>query len=628
MSNRQNKLKLRVAQLDLARQMENLDYIKSFIDFIGRCGYNALGLYLEGRIRTKCFPYPPPNESYTIEEMDTIVKYANTKGIEIIPMFALFGHAELFLKYKEMEQLAELRNGKSGRFNNSKTVFCPSLQETYIFFENYLSEILDVFPSEYLHAGCDEAWDIGICDLCQKREEGHTGILIKHLNDIYQIISGKFNKKMIIWDDLFENYHNALNAIPKDIILCVWQYESIVDLPLAHMSNRRRIDKLEIYDQKGFNYFFAPVVNNYRNVATFSQYALKHNPLGGWLTSWELEQAFMHRSYPIVSFAGKLWTEEYLNDYEKLFRETISEIFDIKDIELVETLKAVYNFDLPHLVNTNFYHGTITEEELVQSSFMKLISINLQKYSSLISSPLARDILESILIGLKLKLQEMKAREIFPKLIDPEISMNEKNEFVMNDISAIINDFLDIKKRRNKEWEKHRSGIYPCKTDTYFAKIIEQILKFKEIKNTGVLNVYFCLSECYSAQTITFYIKYQDYSSWEKVASGIYKQYPLLNPFYIYSFLVSKSKIPEAVRIETFGYGGQGITYFEIKNNQGTFVPYAISNLRGTIESPGYILDNDDKWCYMGEKDTKREFLLPELAKNIHSMDVHMKMQA
>ncbi len=47
--------KLRMAQLDLARQMETVEYVQNFIDFISRYDYNAFFLYIEWRIRTDTF---------------------------------------------------------------------------------------------------------------------------------------------------------------------------------------------------------------------------------------------------------------------------------------------------------------------------------------------------------------------------------------------------------------------------------------------------------------------------------------------------------------------------------------------------------------------------------------------
>lgn len=60
---------LRLAQLDLARQMETLPYIRDFIDFAARCGYNGVMLYLEDRIKTKSYPFPKDHECYTEEDI-------------------------------------------------------------------------------------------------------------------------------------------------------------------------------------------------------------------------------------------------------------------------------------------------------------------------------------------------------------------------------------------------------------------------------------------------------------------------------------------------------------------------------------------------------------------------------
>lgn len=52
--------------------METLDFIFEFIEFIANAGYNTLVLYLEGRIRTRSFPYPEEGEAYTLDEMELI----------------------------------------------------------------------------------------------------------------------------------------------------------------------------------------------------------------------------------------------------------------------------------------------------------------------------------------------------------------------------------------------------------------------------------------------------------------------------------------------------------------------------------------------------------------------------
>ena len=133
--------KIRAVQLDLARQMESMEFLKGFIDFIAENHYNTLFLYLEWRVRTKTFDIGK-KDGYSAEELKEIIEYAETRGIDVIPGLAALGHAELILEQKKYENYAELRNGIKGRFqSNARHVFCPSLPETRKFIESYFTEV-------------------------------------------------------------------------------------------------------------------------------------------------------------------------------------------------------------------------------------------------------------------------------------------------------------------------------------------------------------------------------------------------------------------------------------------------------------------------------------------------------
>ena len=109
---------IRAVQVDLARQMETIPFLKGFIDFIAENHYNTLFLYLEWRIRTKTFDIGK-NDGYTEEELREIIEYAALRGINVIPGLATLGHAELLLRQKKYASYSELREGITGRFGQS-----------------------------------------------------------------------------------------------------------------------------------------------------------------------------------------------------------------------------------------------------------------------------------------------------------------------------------------------------------------------------------------------------------------------------------------------------------------------------------------------------------------------------
>ena len=119
------KFDIRWAQLDVARQMETVEFIEKFIVLLADSGYNGLFLYLEDRIKTASYQLPADNEVYTADDIKRIVKFAAEHNVEVIPCVATLGHAERFLRHKELEHLAELQGDMIGRFGgNRKLSFC------------------------------------------------------------------------------------------------------------------------------------------------------------------------------------------------------------------------------------------------------------------------------------------------------------------------------------------------------------------------------------------------------------------------------------------------------------------------------------------------------------------------
>ena len=51
-----NKLDIVALQIDLARQVESVQYIKDYIDFAKDNGYNTVFLYLEATVKVDCVP--------------------------------------------------------------------------------------------------------------------------------------------------------------------------------------------------------------------------------------------------------------------------------------------------------------------------------------------------------------------------------------------------------------------------------------------------------------------------------------------------------------------------------------------------------------------------------------------
>ncbi|GAA4804087.1 hypothetical protein GCM10023231_36450 [Olivibacter ginsenosidimutans] len=146
-----------------------------------------------------------PNASggfYTQEEARELVAYAASRGITVIPEIEFPGHSE--------EVLAVYPQLSCSGIPYKDGAFCVGNEETFTFFANVLDEVMDIFPSPYIHIGGDEvdktAWKN--CPKCQQRikdnnlqnEDGLQSYAIKR---IAQYVKDK-GRKIIGWDEILE----------------------------------------------------------------------------------------------------------------------------------------------------------------------------------------------------------------------------------------------------------------------------------------------------------------------------------------------------------------------------------------------------------------------------------------
>ena len=149
-------------QLDLGRQKEKLDFVKSFVDNAKKWGYNTIILYIECSIRTKVTPFLNEEDTYSLEELKEIADYIESKGLLASPAFENFYHIEKLLQYKEAAHLSEFTDERTEgrgwapeRFKRG-AVGCTSNPDFNKFFDAYITEICSVFHGEYVHMGLDE----------------------------------------------------------------------------------------------------------------------------------------------------------------------------------------------------------------------------------------------------------------------------------------------------------------------------------------------------------------------------------------------------------------------------------------------------------------------------------------
>lgn len=611
-------LSLRVVQLDLARQMETVAFIKGFMDFAAASGFNAVGFYLEGRIRTASFPYPSPEESYSPDEIRELVAYAGERGLDVIPVVSTLGHAGMFLRYPELEKLAETRPPFTGRFGpGSHKVFCPSQPETYDFLQCYLAEVAALFPSPYFHIGCDETWDLRRCEACRQRG-GEAEIFRDHLLASHRIVTSELGKRAIFWDDMLFDYPEVLEQLPRDMILACWQYQGHVDPPVGHFLHREVIDLLSEYDRLGFDYLICPADYTLKNAESFTAYAARHRPLGGWLTLWEKHEMTPWQSYPLIGAVGRMWSVEKVQDSAEPLREAIDALFGVQDPLFFEAMQALYQSGLRPERNSTparFLTEGEGDADYAREGLVNVLAAALPPYAEKISST-SRPIFEEILLSLESEQVRHALCRIYPKNFCGDRTLG-------TELQQLITRIENIRARKIALHDLTRPGISRRSVEVLYDAYLDDLRSLPtRAAAHGCLRVGFCLPDQYSAQITRISICYAGDEAPLLVAQGVFKAEQNGNPYYAHLFHIERERLPEAIIIETWGYGGQGFTWVEANNACGHFLPTAVDVEQGAVMHPEWLLRHDRKATFAGEPDARISFFDEVQATAIHRFRV------
>lgn len=228
--------------IDCSRHFWTVDFIKKQIDAMAYFKLNKLHLHLTDgggwRLQIDSYPklveqtaYRPQSDwdswteggrkycskntpgayggYYTKKEIKEIIAYARKNHIEVIPEIEMPGHSnEVLAAYPELSC-----TGKGDGFD-----LCIGNHKSFEFLTNVLKEVMELFPSKYIHIGGDEAtmtyWKK--CPKCIKlyndKKYKDTLQLQAYLITRIDSFLSKNGRKMIGWDEILEHTSLSDNA--------------------------------------------------------------------------------------------------------------------------------------------------------------------------------------------------------------------------------------------------------------------------------------------------------------------------------------------------------------------------------------------------------------------------------
>ena len=285
---------MRGLMVDAGRVPEKLDYYRRVINFCSEWGFNALHFRLADdqgsalRFASVSGLITHPN-AFTPEQLRDLADYGKLHGVEVFPEIESFGHTGYITRSPAFAHLLDRDPNGSSEFSGVS----PVDPATLALMTKLYGEVASIFPSQYLHGGCDEVnWGGSARSRLALQSRSRSQIWADYLNALNRV-AGELHKQFIVWGDfVLHKEPQILGLLDQRIIIMDWNYSETDAVPLH--------DTLEKIAAHGARAIGAPALSCYhwgarvgaeqlRNVDAYANaYHASNEPasLGVVITNW------------------------------------------------------------------------------------------------------------------------------------------------------------------------------------------------------------------------------------------------------------------------------------------------------------------------------------------------------
>lgn len=225
---------MRGLMADAARVPEKLEYYRRLIEFCAEWGFNTLHFRLADdqgsalRFGSVSGLITHRN-AFTPEQLRELAEYGQRHGVDIFPEIESFGHTGYITRSPAFAHLLDRDPAGSREFSGVSPVDPATLE----LMRKLYAEVASIFPSNYLHGGCDEVnWGGSARSREALRSRSRAAIWAEYLNALNQI-AVDLRKELIVWGDFVVHKEpQILGLLDKRIVVMDWNYAATNAAPL------------------------------------------------------------------------------------------------------------------------------------------------------------------------------------------------------------------------------------------------------------------------------------------------------------------------------------------------------------------------------------------------------------
>ncbi len=298
--------------IDAPRGCETMEYYFRLVDFCQKEEINSIVFRLtDDQGSAYLFTSHPElnmcEGAFTAQELRTLVKYAQNRGIEMIPEIESFGHSTYITQSKKFKFL---NDGPAGADFNA---LCPVDEASLNLLKDLYTEVAAIFPSRYFHIGCDEVnWGASELSKNALKTKSKHQIWAEYVNKLNRCLKG-IGKKTIIWGDVpIYQERTVIDLLDKDIVIIDWNYWETDKAKIASVA--------DAVLSRGFELIACPAVSwcawgprvgelQFKNISAYAEvYGKLNNPnnLGIILSNWVPKKYIQNSQWDTYTIAAEI----------------------------------------------------------------------------------------------------------------------------------------------------------------------------------------------------------------------------------------------------------------------------------------------------------------------------------
>ena len=314
-------MKMNGLLMDCSRLLERHEYYHRLIDFMADWKMNTLLLNLTDdhgcALQLPGFRHLAMPNAFSTSEIGELIAHAGERAIEIIPLLQVFGHTRYLTDHPKHAHLFAGRKTRKIVFN----AVDPLNPETTRIMRRLIGAVARLFPSRFLHLGCDE---VNMAAFCKSRGLNEAAVWADYVNRMIGHARDR-GKAPLIWGDHPADNEEIAARLRKDVILVEWRYyENPREDAIRRLRKTGFKDIVAAPSLACYLHRFLPTEGALKNTRRMARFAAKYELMGVINTiwcPWRYVQKTLYYgiaySARVVAGGGKIRVKEFRREFAR-----------------------------------------------------------------------------------------------------------------------------------------------------------------------------------------------------------------------------------------------------------------------------------------------------------------------